>query len=105
MIIDNEDFKTFFEVAFDVVDVNELKCFKCGKRMSEQGDQSGLICVSGHKVGYLEYMTTYANMLKDIADNADFSGMAFQKKVIEPSTILYSESEIVFVDKNVVRSK
>lgn len=105
MIIDSEDFKTFFEVAFDVVDVNELKCFKCGKRMSEQGDQSGLICVSGHKVGYLEYMTTYANMLKDVFDNADLSGMSFQKKVIEPSSVMYVGNEIVFSEKQVVRSK
>ena len=105
MIIDNEDFKTFFEVAFDVVNVNELKCFKCGKRMSEQGDQSGLICSSGHEVGYLEYMTNYANMLKDVFDNADLSGMSFQKKVIEPSSVIYVGNEIVFSEKQVVRSK
>lgn len=103
MIIDSEDFKTFFEVAFDVLNVNELKCFKCGKRMAEQGDQSGLICVSGHKVGYLEYMTTYANMLKDIADNADFSGIAFQKKVIEPSNIMNVGNEILFHEKQILR--
>ena len=104
MIIDNEDFKTFFEVAFNVLSVNELKCFKCGKRMAELEDLSALVCSSGHRVGYLEYMTTYANMLKDIADNADFSGMAFQKKVIEPSNIMYAGNEILFNDRQIIRS-
>lgn len=103
MIIDGEDFKTFFEVAYDVMNVSELKCFKCGKRMEELGDQSGLTCSNGHVIGYLEYMTTYSNMLKDIADNAEFSGIAFQKKVIEPSTIMYVGNEIIFVDKTILR--
>lgn len=103
MIIDSEDFKTFFEVAFDVLSVNELKCFKCGKRMAELGDQSGLTCSSGHSIGYLEYMTKYSNMLKDIADNADFSGMTFQKKVIEPSNIMYAGNEILFHETQILR--
>jgi len=105
VIIDREDFMTFFEVAYDVTEISELKCFKCGKRMEELGDQSGLTCLSGHTIGYLEYMTTYSNMLKDVFDNADMSGMTFQKKVIEPSTILHVGNEILFDNKQVIRIK
>ena len=104
MIIDNEDFKAFFEVAFNVTNISDLKCFECGRKISEIGDQSGLICTNNHKIGYLEYMTTYSNMLKDIYDNADISGLDFQRKVIAPSNIMYSGNEILFNDKQIIRS-
>lgn len=104
MIIDNEDFKAFFEVAFNVTNISDLKCFECGRKMSEIGDQSGLICTNNHKIGYLEYMTTYANILKGIADNAELSNMAFTEKIIEPSNIMYSGNEILFNDQQIIRS-
>lgn len=104
MTIDSEDFKTFFEVAFDVTDVAKLKCFKCGKGMEELGDQSGLTCTNGHDIGYLEYMTTYASMLNDVFLNADIGAFTFQKKVIEPSNIMYCGNAIVFNEKQILRS-
>ena len=104
MIIDSQDFKTFFEVAYDVTDINNLRCLKCGRKVTELADQSGLICLNSHKIGYLEYMTTYSNMLKDIYDNADISGLDFQRKVIAPSNIMYSGNEILFIDKQIIRS-
>ena len=104
MIIDNEDFKTFFEVAFNVTNISDLKCFECGRKITELADQSGLICTNNHKIGYLEYMTTYANILKGIADNAELSNMAFTEKIIEPSNIMYIGSEILFNDKQIIRS-
>ena len=104
MIIDDEDFKAFFEVAFNVTNISDLKCFECGRKMSEIGDQSGLICLNSHKIGYLEYMTTYANILKGIADNAELSNMAFTEKIIEPSNIMYIGNEILFIDKQIIRS-
>lgn len=103
MIIDSKDFKAFFEVAYDVMNISELKCFKCGNRLEEHENLSGLTCSNKHEIGYLEYMTNYANMLKDIADNAEINGMTFKKKVIEPSNIIYTENEIIFCDENIVR--
>ena len=102
MTIDNQDFKTFFEVAFNVTNLSELKCFKCGKGIEELEDQSGLTCSNNHKIGYLEYMTTYANMLKDFFDNAEIS-RNFSVKVIEPSNILYCENSVLFSDQNIIR--
>lgn len=102
MTIDNQDFKTFFEVAFNVTNLNELKCFKCGMRIEELEDQSGLTCSNDHKIGYLEYMTTYANMLKDFFDNGEIS-RNFSVKVIEPSNILYCENSVLFSDQKIIR--
>lgn len=104
MIIDSQDFKTFFEVAYDVTDINNLRCLKCGRKITELEDQSGLICLNSHKIGYLEYMTTYANILKGIADNAELSNIAFTEKIIEPSNIMYISNEILFIDKQIIRS-
>jgi len=102
MTIDNEDFKAFFDVAFNVTNINELKCFECAKAIKEEEDLSGLTCENNHKIGYLEYMTAYASMLNDIAENAEFT-TAFQKKVIQPSTVIYVKNQIVFSDKSIIR--
>jgi len=103
LTIDNQDFKTFFEVAFDIKDVNELKCFKCGKSLEELSDKTGLTCSNSHTIGYLEYMTMYANMLKDFFDNGEIS-RNFSVKVIEPSNIMYCDNSVLFINENIVRS-
>jgi len=101
--IDSEDFRTFFEVAFDVTDMSGLKCFKCGERLEEKEDLSGVTCKNAHEVGYLEYMSQYANMLKDFFDNAEITEN-FQKKVITPTSVLYCGNNVLFAKKNILRS-
>lgn len=103
MTIDNEDFKTFFEVAFDVTNVGGLKCFECGERLEEKEDLSGVTCKNAHGIGYLEYMAKYANMLKDFFDNAEMN-MDFSKKVITPSSVLYCGNNVLFANKTILRS-
>lgn len=102
MQIDGEDFKSFFDVAFDVQEVSDLKCYQCGQRLKEKEDLSGLTCTNNHDVGYLEYMATYSGMLKDVFDNAVFS-IELQRKALKPSQVVFSGNDILLIDNRIVR--
>ncbi len=102
MTLDSKDFKTFFEVAYDVTEISTLKCFKCGQSLTELSDQSGLTCINSHVIGYLEYMTQYSNMLKDFFDNGEIS-INFEKQVIKPFTVMYCGNSVVFIGEEILR--
>ena len=103
MVIDNEDFKVFFDVAFNIENINTLKCFKCANTLQEKTDLTGLTCQNGHEIGYLEYMTQYTSFINDIAQNSDFN-VTFDRKTIAPSNVVYVENQIIFCEKLTIRS-
>lgn len=103
MTIDNEDFKIIFDVAFNIENINTLKCFECGRTLQEKINLTGLTCENAHDIGYLEYMTQYTSFINDIVENSDFNA-TFDKKVIKPSNIIYATNNIIFCDKLVVRN-
>lgn len=103
MSIDSEDFKTFFEQAYGFEDISQTKCFKCGKTMQEKADKNGLVCVTGHTTSYLEYMTLYSSMLKEVFDSTDNFNFEKDRRVIKPIFTIYVGDVAIYVNEEIVR--
>lgn len=107
MAIDSEEFKKFVFKAFNesLTESNTtLHCFKCGEKIEEKNDKSGLTCTNQHNTTYLQYMTDYSNMLKGFFDNF-FSYQDLEKITKLDEDIIYIGLEIVFVNDEIVRIK